>query len=1048
MSEFSRQDFLPDDLLKAPLQFADNWKEVAKSLESIKSIAVDVEKSLKGASTITGMSKATEDLGKAQFELYKVQTLVIESNKEKTAQEKEIEKIEKQIATVTAKNTEEYRKQVTVLDKAKKDLKEKIALGERDAKVINRQNASIDELRSALTKNRQAYRSLATEEQRASKEGKELLRIIQDQDAAVKELSSDMGQHQDNVGNYAEATAALDNQVGGLIGRFKDLASQLRALAASPYFLAIAGLVLVFKALQSAGSTYYSTSLEGEEALARRRASLDAFFTSLKRQWAEVGKAADDAVGANGVWSTALAALAARLGILSKYIDLEQKAIALAETDRQVLRLRLKEIVNGALDEVKLNELLEESRNKLRVSDEDRLNALREARDVMKDIFQGDTEQLNLLIKQQEDVIKADGGRIIQGKLISELTEEELKQMNVKGEMIEHLAELQAELINKEAEYVAKRTSLSKLEIQLVNEIDQARRQSAQRIQDAELSKQRQTNERIIEFNRDRLENESLSTDERIDIIQRTGAEELEVLRKQKEAEFNLITRAAEDVNREEAQIRANAQTEGKDLSINETLRIQDEFLKELLANDEAYQLQKAELDARYRSMERDQTDKNTQEIVAAKRQEIESLLEEAKFGLDKSIAIIKQEVIDGKKTRAQGDKEILEQKKKANIAFIVESIKAMEKILQIENLPLNEAKKIQKEIEKLKLNLIDALLPEDSVPHILDILNKIQDAFTNFAGSLNDLFSSLTERRLQEIDLLREKNSKRMEDELAEHERQANVDTIIEEDRIKRQEDLYKEQLDNGLQAAGDDLLQKEELQRQYDENINALTQARVDFELNKESEKAAIQNEFARKDLEYRRKAANAERQAAVFAKATGAIQAAINTAVAVTELGVVTPLAIAAGIAGAIQVAAILAKPIPPVPQFFAGGTVEKTGSIIAGELGTELMKYPSGAMSFTPDKATLLKNIPVGTKILSHEDTMQFLSMAALSGLKTSDIVSTDRNNTEWIQFSKKIDSLERAIRTKKEVHVNFSRRGAEASIKNAETRTKLFNDLFR
>src|SRR5690606_2549482 len=206
MAEYS-DDIFP---LRAPLQFSENMEEVVKSLTEMSNTASNVQKIMNNATSISGMRKATDDLVKANGELYKVQTLVVESAKEKTLAEKELEKIERQIATVTAKNTEEYRKQVAILDKAKKDLKEKIALGDRDAKTVNRQNASLDELRAALTRNRVAYRALANEEARASKEGQELLRIIQQQDKDVKELSKSLGQHQDNVGNYTEATEALD----------------------------------------------------------------------------------------------------------------------------------------------------------------------------------------------------------------------------------------------------------------------------------------------------------------------------------------------------------------------------------------------------------------------------------------------------------------------------------------------------------------------------------------------------------------------------------------------------------------------------------------------------------------------------------------------------------------------------------------------------------------------------------------------------------------------------------------------------------------------
>jgi hypothetical protein len=1058
MAEYS-DDIFP---LRAPLQFSENLKEVVKSLNEIYNTASNVQKVLNNATSISGMRKATDDLVKANGELYKVQTLVVESAKEKTLAEKELEKIERQIATVTAKNTEEYRKQVAILDKAKKDLKEKIALGDRDAKTVNRQNASLDELRAALTRNRVAYRALANEEARASKEGQELLRIIQQQDKDVKELSKSLGQHQDNVGNYTEATEALDNQLGGLIGRVKDLGKQFIALATNPIFLALVVLIGLFKAVKSAAEAYYTTTLEGEEALSRRKATLDAFFTTLRTGWAEVGKAADDALGDNGLRKLLGGVIAYIFpNLIGKFAILEQKAQELSEIQIRLQKLILRETINGAQDELKYNKLLEDSRKKLQLTDEQRLEAIREARELLGDQYSGDVKQIRLTIEAQEKHIESLGGVIakveqldestgkvvVRSKLLTEYTEEELKALYVIGEERQKLAELQAELINKEAEYTSKRTSLLKIEAQLVNEIEATRRAAAQRIQDAELQKQQQTNLRMIEYNRSRLTNEELTTQQQIDITKEAGDLELELLQKQKDQELTIIRRAAEDANRERAQVMANSIA--PDLGINESIALQNKLLAQLLENDEAYQLQKSTLTAKYNQMERAQLEKNAQEIVNIKRHEIEEQLKVVQLGLEKEIAEIKQQAVDGVITRRQADTAILEARKSANVRFIDESIRATKEILAIENLLVDEAVEIKAKIEQLKLNLVDALfeMTEDPSTSILDVLKKIQMAYSDFASSLNNLFSSLTEQRLQEIDLLQQANEKYLNDQLEAHEKQAEIDSLIAEDNFRRQEQAYKQQLEEGQRAAGDDLLVKDELQKQYDENLRNLTQARVDFELNKDAEKAAIQNEFARKDLELRRKAANAERQAAVFAKATGAIQAAINTAVAVTELGVVTPLAIAAGIAGAIQVAAILAKPIPPVPQFYKGGTAPG-GDIMVGEFGTELMRYPSGRLELSPDRATILKNIPAGTQIIPHDETMQFLAIAAMEGITSSDVVVQEKGNVDLRLFNKKIESLERTIRRKREVHINLTTRGVEASIRNSETRSKIFNDLFR
>ena len=80
-----------------------------------------------------------------------------------------------------------------------------------------------------------------------------------------------------------------------------------------------------------------------------------------------------------------------------------------------------------------------------------------------------------------------------------------------------------------------------------------------------------------------------------------------------------------------------------------------------------------------------------------------------------------------------------------------------------------------------------------------------------------------------------------------------------------------------------------------------------------------------------------AERNRRAAIFEKSLAVTQSIINTAVAVTKLLDKPFLAIAAGIAGAAQTAAIIAEPIPT----FAKGTFNAPGGLaIAGEAGREI------------------------------------------------------------------------------------------------------------
>lgn len=204
----------------------------------------------------------------------------------------------------------------------------------------------------------------------------------------------------------------------------------------------------------------------------------------------------------------------------------------------------------------------------------------------------------------------------------------------------------------------------------------------------------------------------------------------------------------------------------------------------------------------------------------------------------------------------------------------------------------------------------------------------------------------------------------------------------------------------------------------------------------------KEALEKRFANEQEKLERKRIEAKRKAAIFDKITSATQAGIATSLAIIKM-LADPggfagaaLSIAAGITGGLQVASILAKDIP---QYEHGGkTIAET--IIAGEKGHELYKTPSGNIGLTPDTATIM-NLPKGTEIFSSPETMRML---ALSRLAAPDSITAELDN----DVSKYFKSLEHAIKNKKELHINFSRRGLEAAIHNAETRTKILNDLFR
>jgi len=143
-----------------------------------------------------------------------------------------------------------------------------------------------------------------------------------------------------------------------------------------------------------------------------------------------------------------------------------------------------------------------------------------------------------------------------------------------------------------------------------------------------------------------------------------------------------------------------------------------------------------------------------------------------------------------------------------------------------------------------------------------------------------------------------------------------------------------------------------------------------RLDFE--KQARQKVIDNERKKQ-----------QREQAKMDKAFAIMQITINTAIAVTKLLDKPPLAVLAGIAGAAQLAAVLATPIP---QFAKGTDSSPEGYAIVGEKGTELVTEPSGKQWLTPAKDTLTY-LKKGSKVTTNEDLMDMVKNQAFATLAT-------------------------------------------------------------
>ena len=166
------------------------------------------------------------------------------------------------------KSQENYRKELEFQSsELRKEQKEYSAL-KRQVDVVNKTfddhlniirstDGSQEQLTQALANNRKIYRSLPADVRENSTAGRELLKIIDDQDKELKELNGTMGVHQGNVGDYRGQLEDLftslksgEPVIPALTTAFKGLYAQFVALAMNPIgatIAALAGIVTVTK---------------------------------------------------------------------------------------------------------------------------------------------------------------------------------------------------------------------------------------------------------------------------------------------------------------------------------------------------------------------------------------------------------------------------------------------------------------------------------------------------------------------------------------------------------------------------------------------------------------------------------------------------------------------------------------------------------------------------------------------------------------------------------------------------------------------------------
>lgn len=235
-----------------------------------------------------------------------------------------------------------------------------------------------------------------------------------------------------------------------------------------------------------------------------------------------------------------------------------------------------------------------------------------------------------------------------------------------------------------------------------------------------------------------------------------------------------------------------------------------------------------------------------------------------------------------------------------------------LEKAAAVEGLPEEERVKALKGIADIKLAILE--LDKVELKNLTKEFQNLQNTISTIAGGLVDATASIT-------DIAMSGSEKR----------------II---AIQEEMQALQDKADRDMQLA----------------EGNAFAQMQIQNKL------AEDKKQLEKKEREEKAKMAKLDKAKALF-------DIAINTAVGVMKASPIVPLMVMVGALGALQAAAVAARPLPAYEK---GTKFAKGGLSIVGEKGAELVTTPSGDAFLTPAKATLM-DIPRGSKVFTAKET---------------------------------------------------------------------------
>ena len=298
-----------------------------------------------------------------------------------------------------------------------------------------------------------------------------------------------------------------------------------------------------------------------------------------------------------------------------------------------------------------------------------------------------------------------------------------------------------------------------------------------------------------------------------------------------------------------------------------------------------------------------------------------------------------------------------------------------------------------------------------------------------DLAAAKMDLETLMADHAISEAERLKLQEEKIMEARKAKIAQWLQVAS----DALNAVNELAGSFFDRDIERIEKKLEANEEAGEQEQNYISELVNKKVISEEEGEARKRAAEAKTAQNEEELEKKKAAIKHKQALWDKANAVAQAGIATALAVVQAYPNVVMAAIVGALGAMQIATILATPIP---KYAKGTDFHKGGPAIVGDGGVPELVVLGNKSWLTPDTPTLV-DIPAGASVIPNIELDRNLIPLAYSSA-VSDAGPRVVVNNDFRRLEEKMDSFIFLMRR----HTAIQRKSLQSRAYEDFKRTKL------